>query len=149
MDKILQMKQKRAGIIKKMRELLNGAETAQRSLSDDEQKEYDNYRSEAMQLADSIVREEEMRSLESSVPPQSSPVAQRKQEEKLEAGIRAARFVKVALLASRSRDESFDEIAERMYPQDEYNNNATHVEAALNEQFGGSDKTSDKPWWLQ
>ena len=26
---------------------------------------------------------------------------------------------------------------------------ATHVEAALNEQFGGSDKTSDKPWWLQ
>ena len=36
-----------------------------------------------------------------------------------------------------------------MYPQDEYNNNATHVEAALNEQFGGSDKTSDKPWWLQ
>ena len=23
-----------------------------------------------------------------------------------------------------------------MYPQDEYNNNATHVEAALNEQFG-------------
>lgn len=69
MDKILQMKQKRAGIIKKMRELLNGAETAQRSLSDDEQKEYDNYRSEAMQLADSIVREEEMRSLESSVPP--------------------------------------------------------------------------------
>lgn len=120
MDKILQMKQKRAGIIKKMRELLNGAETAQRSLSEDEQKEYDNYRSEAMQLADSIVREEEMRSLESSVPPQSSPVAQRKQEEKLEAGIRAARFVKVALLASRSRDESFDEIAERMYPQDEY-----------------------------
>lgn len=36
-----------------------------------------------------------------------------------------------------------------MYPQDEYNNNAAHVEAALNEQFGGSDKTSDKPWWLQ
>ncbi len=36
-----------------------------------------------------------------------------------------------------------------MYPQDEYNNNATHVEAALNEQFGGRDKTSDKPWWLQ
>ena len=33
--------------------------------------------------------------------------------------------------------------------RDEYNNNATHVEAALNEQFGGSDKTSDKPWWLQ
>ena len=32
--------------------------------------------------------------------------------------------------------------------QDEYNNNATHVEAALNEQFGGSDKTSDKPWWF-
>ena len=36
-----------------------------------------------------------------------------------------------------------------MYPQDEYNNNAANVEAALKEQFGGGDKTSDKPWWLQ
>lgn len=36
-----------------------------------------------------------------------------------------------------------------MYPQAEYNNNADHVEAALQSQFGGSDKTSGKPWWLQ
>lgn len=36
-----------------------------------------------------------------------------------------------------------------MYPQDEYNNNASNVETALQSQFGGSDKTSDKPWWLQ
>lgn len=36
-----------------------------------------------------------------------------------------------------------------MYPQDEYNNNAANVETALKEQFGGSDKISDKPWWLQ
>lgn len=120
MDKILQMKQKRAGIIKKMRELLNGLENAQRSLSAGEQQEYDNLRSEAVRLADDIVREEEMRSLESSIPAQNNPIRQRKQEEKLEVGIRAARFVKVALLAARSRDESFDEIAERMYPQDEY-----------------------------
>ena len=116
MDKILQMKQKRAGIIKKMRELLNGLENAQRSLSAGEQQEYDNLRSEAVRLADDIVREEEMRSLESSIPAQNNPIRQRKQEEKLEVGIRAARFVKVALLAARSRDESFDEIAERMYP---------------------------------
>lgn len=36
-----------------------------------------------------------------------------------------------------------------MYPQDEYNNNATNVQAALQTQFGGSDKTSNRPWWLQ
>lgn len=36
-----------------------------------------------------------------------------------------------------------------MYPQDEYNNNSVQVEKALQAQFGGSDKTSDKPWWLQ
>lgn len=36
-----------------------------------------------------------------------------------------------------------------MYPQNEYNNNPANVEAALRSQFGGSDKTSDKPWWLR
>jgi len=36
-----------------------------------------------------------------------------------------------------------------MYPQDEYNNNTVNVQAALDAQFNGSDKTSDKPWWLQ
>ncbi|MGL4853299.1 MAG: SusD/RagB family nutrient-binding outer membrane lipoprotein [Phocaeicola sp.] len=36
-----------------------------------------------------------------------------------------------------------------MYPQDEYNNNTVNVENALQAQFGGSDRISDKPWWLQ
>ena len=36
-----------------------------------------------------------------------------------------------------------------MYPQSEYNNNAANVQAALDSQFGGGDKTTDKPWWLQ
>lgn len=36
-----------------------------------------------------------------------------------------------------------------MYPQDEYNNNAENVKKALDRQFGGSDKTSDKPWWIK
>lgn len=36
-----------------------------------------------------------------------------------------------------------------MYPEDEYNNNPAQVEAALQAQFGGNDRTSDKPWWLQ
>ncbi|MCD8043000.1 MAG: SusD/RagB family nutrient-binding outer membrane lipoprotein [Tannerellaceae bacterium] len=35
-----------------------------------------------------------------------------------------------------------------MYPQDEYNNNAANVEAALKSQFGGADRTTDKPWWI-
>lgn len=36
-----------------------------------------------------------------------------------------------------------------MYPQEEYNNNAQHVEEALKEQFANGDKTSEKPWWLK
>lgn len=36
-----------------------------------------------------------------------------------------------------------------MYPQNEYNNNAANVEAALQSQFGGNDRTSDKPWWIK
>ncbi|MCD8136326.1 MAG: SusD/RagB family nutrient-binding outer membrane lipoprotein [Parabacteroides gordonii] len=36
-----------------------------------------------------------------------------------------------------------------MYPQNEYNNNAANVDAALQSQFGGNDRTSDKPWWIK
>ena len=36
-----------------------------------------------------------------------------------------------------------------MYPQNEYNNNVANVEAALQSQFGGNDRTSDKPWWIK
>lgn len=36
-----------------------------------------------------------------------------------------------------------------MYPQAEYNNNVTNVQAALQSQFGGNDRISDKPWWLR
>lgn len=36
-----------------------------------------------------------------------------------------------------------------MYPTEEYSNNATNVQAAIDSQFGGQDKTSDKTWWLK
>ena len=36
-----------------------------------------------------------------------------------------------------------------MYPQDEYNNNAASVQAALQSQFGGNDRTSDPLWWIK
>lgn len=36
-----------------------------------------------------------------------------------------------------------------MYPQDEYNNNAENVEAALKRQFGGDDRTSTPTWWIK
>lgn len=36
-----------------------------------------------------------------------------------------------------------------MYPQSEYNNNSANVEAALQSQFGGNDRTSDPLWWIQ
>ena len=75
MDKILQMKQKRAEVITAMRALVAGAETAQRALTDDEKQEYEKLRAEAVSLADDIVREEDLRSLEGSVPPQSKAKA--------------------------------------------------------------------------
>lgn len=117
MDKILQMKQKRAEMIKHMRALVTTAETAQRSLSEEERTNYENLRAQATALADDIVREEELRSFEGSLPVPANVTASGQREE-LEAGIRAARFVKVALLASRQREE-ITAVAERMYPQDE------------------------------
>lgn len=118
MDKILAMKQKRATLIKKMRELVVGAETAQRSLSDEEKTSYEELRAQATALADDIVREEELRSLEVNLPAPAAAPAASGQREQLEPGIRAARFVKTALLAARQH-EDFATVAERMYPQDE------------------------------
>ena len=66
MDKIIVMKQKRADIVKKMRTLLDAATKETRGLSSEEDKEYAALRSEAEQLADAIVKEEELRSLEKS-----------------------------------------------------------------------------------
>ena len=113
MDKILQMKQKRAEVIASMRVLVSGAESAQRALTDDEKQKYEELRAQAAALADDIVREEELRSLEGSVPPQSGIKPAARTEEQLENGIRAARFVKSVLLASRSRTESAADIAAR------------------------------------
>lgn len=36
-----------------------------------------------------------------------------------------------------------------MYPQDEYNNNAANVQAALERQFGGDDRTLTPTWWIE
>lgn len=118
MDRLLQLRQQRASFIQQMRTLLTTAENEQRNLSEEETAQYDQARSQAAALADQIVREEETRSLESSLPtPSGAPLAAQRAEE-LEPGIRAARFVKVALCAARSRENACDVLA-RMYPQDE------------------------------
>lgn len=119
MDRILEMRQQRASLIRQMREMVTGAETAQRSLTEEERTNYDNLRAQATALADDIVREEELRGLENNLPAPGGAPLTNGQREELDAGIRAARFVKVALLASRSRSESAADIAERMYPADE------------------------------
>jgi len=36
-----------------------------------------------------------------------------------------------------------------MYPLDEYNNNATNVQAALARQFSGQDRISNSSWWVK
>lgn len=119
MDKILQMKQKRAALIQKMRKMVADAESAQRSLNAEEKSSYEQLRNQASGLADDIVREEELRELESKLPA-PGVTASGSRDEKLEPGIRAARFVKVALLSARSHQtESVADIAARMYPQDE------------------------------
>ena len=117
MDKILQMKQRRAEMIEQMRALVTTAESAQRSLSEEERTNYESLRAQATALADDIVREEELRSFEGSLPVPAQVITSGQRED-LDAGIRAARFVKVALLASRQREELMT-VAERMYPQDE------------------------------
>ena len=101
MDKILQMKQKRAALIQKMRKMVADAESAQRSLNTEEKSSYEQLRDQASDLADDIVREEELRELESKLPA-PGVTASGSRDEKLEPGIRAARFVKVALLSARS-----------------------------------------------
>lgn len=115
MDKILAMKQKRAELIKKMRAMVEVATSATRDFNDDEKANYEQLRAEAAALADNIVREEELRSLEGDMP--APGVNTQAQERDLESGIRAARFVKVALLASRTH-EPIRDVAERMYPAD-------------------------------
>lgn len=115
MDKILAMKQKRAELIKKMRAMVEAATSATRDFNDDEKANYEQLRAEAAALADNIVREEELRSLEGDMP--APGVNTQAQERDLESGIRAARFVKVALLASRTH-EPIRDVAERMYPAD-------------------------------
>lgn len=118
MDRILQLRQQRATYIQQMRTFLTTAENENRGLTEEERSQYDQARSQAEALADQIVREEETRSLEDSLPaPNSAPMTAQRAEE-LEPGIRAARFVKVALCAARSHENASDVLA-RMYPQDE------------------------------
>lgn len=126
MDKILEMKKKRADLIKKMRGLVTNAETEERTLNADEKTEYENLRAKATDLADEIVREEELRSLEDAMPPTENTPGAIQEEESLEAGVRTARFIKVTLLAAR-RHENPAELAERMYPQD------SRLRAVMNE----------------
>lgn len=36
-----------------------------------------------------------------------------------------------------------------VYPNQEYNNNTTNLEAAINTQYGGNDEIRQTPWWLK
>lgn len=121
MDKILELKQKRAEAVKKMRSLVEGAESGQRNLSDEENSSYDGLRAEAVRLKRDIEREEELRKLESQVPKQFASGTSRiafAREEELAPGVRFARFVKASLVATREGGSTSDAV-ERMYPQDE------------------------------
>lgn len=129
MDKILQLKQKRAALIQKMRAFVVTAEKENRNLTEEENSQYTQARSEAEVLADQIVREEELRSLEGTLPNSNGVLARGQNEAQLEPGIRAARYVKAALLASRSRENVVD-VVERMYPDD------AQLRAAMTEGVG-------------
>lgn len=121
MDKILELKQKRAETVKKMRAMIEAAETGQRSLTDEEDASYKALREEAERLKRDLEREEELRRLESQMPKQFPNGTSRTafaREEKLEPGVRFARFVKASLVATREGGSIVD-MVERMYPQDE------------------------------
>lgn len=117
MDKILQLKQKRAELIRQMRVMVQTAETANRAMNEEENTKYVSLRDQAATLADEIVREEELRQLENGLPQNNGVLAMGQREEEMEPGIRAARYVKAALLASRTR-ENVTDVIERMYPND-------------------------------
>lgn len=64
MDKILEMRQERAGFANKVRALIDGAEKEKRDFTDEETKEYDNHMKEMETLKNRIEREEKQLGLE-------------------------------------------------------------------------------------
>ncbi len=58
MDEILQMRQDRAEMVNKAKELNEAAKKEKRNMTDDEQKEFDNYLKDAAELKNKIEREE-------------------------------------------------------------------------------------------
>ncbi|MDD5013732.1 MAG: phage major capsid protein [Atribacterota bacterium] len=67
MDKIRELKQKRAKIIKEMRTILSKAEEEKRDLTEDEQKKYNEFDAEVNSLKETIEREERQLELESNM----------------------------------------------------------------------------------
>lgn len=72
MDKLLKLKKKRGAQIKQMRTLVAGAEKESRSLTDEEQKDFDEVEARIAQLDEDIKREERLLQLESSIEDGSS-----------------------------------------------------------------------------
>lgn len=130
MDKILELKQKRAEIIRQARALLDKAESEKRSLTEDEEKQYNELIAQTERMQKEIEREEQLLALERGLgEPQNQPQFQPQPQiqtpniirgglkEELESGIRLARYVKTALV-SKKEGRSFEEIAKKMYPKD-------------------------------
>jgi HK97 family phage major capsid protein len=67
MNKIIEMRQKRAALIRQARHLLDAADEAERTLTAEEEQEYDRIVAEADDLGRSILREEELRQRELSL----------------------------------------------------------------------------------
>jgi len=132
MDKILEMKQKRADIIKQARALLDKAEGEKRSLSEDEEKQYNDLIAQAERMQKDIEREERLLEMERQLGEVGNPAhkpgpddGQRNApnvikggiKDDLEPGIRMARYTKVTLV-SQKEGRSFEDVAKRMYPKD-------------------------------
>lgn len=128
MDKILEMKQKRADLIKQARALLDKAENEKRSLTEDEEKQYNDLIAQAERMQKDIEREERQLTLEREVgeiqqrqvppaQPQAPNIIRGGIKEDLEPGIRMARYVKTILI-SQKEGRAFEDVAKRMYPKD-------------------------------
>lgn len=121
MDKLLELRQKQADLIAKMRALVEAADTAQRSLTEEEQANYDDLRSQLETLKRAVEQEEELRNLEGGVATPRNlgggPAIITNPKEDLAPGVRMARCAKIAMVAQQKRSNPMD-IAKRIYPQD-------------------------------
>lgn len=128
MDKILELRQKQAATVAKMRAMVTKADQEKRSMSKEEDASYQTLLREANEIKTAIDVETQIRAIEGEIP--APPNADGDPEggqrgiqvimdpqKDLDPGIRMARCAKVKIV-SEKRQEKIEDVLKRMYPDD-------------------------------